>query len=96
VIDGKAFNRIQGYIEHAANSNSCDIIGGGEIDELQGFYVQPTIVEVQDRKDRLMREEIFGPVLSVYVYSDSEVRETLRLVQDIDFGLTGAIFGQEP
>ena len=57
---------------------------------------QPTIVQVQDLEDRLMREEILSLVLSVYVYSDSEVRETLRLAQDIDFGLTGAIFGQEP
>jgi len=96
VIDGGAFNRIQRHIEHAANSHSFDIIGGGEIDESKGFYVQPTIVEVQDSNDTLMREEIFSLVLSVYVYLDSEVRETLRLAHDIDFGLTGAIFGQEP
>ncbi|XP_074595436.1 delta-1-Pyrroline-5-carboxylate dehydrogenase 1 [Brevipalpus obovatus] len=95
VIDGKAFNRIRSYLDHASSSKNCEIIRGGQVDESIGFYVQPTIIQVHDPNDRLMKEEIFGPILSVYVYPDSEVKETLKLVQSIDYALTGAIFGQD-
>lgn len=95
VIDDKAFNRISSYIKHGNSSSNCQIIGGGKYDDNKGYYIDPTIIECQDPKDRLMREEIFGPVLSVFVYEDNKVSETLNLVNDNGFALTGAIFGKD-
>lgn len=62
----------------------------------KGYFVEPTLIETTDPKDRIMREEIFGPVLTAYVYKDSDVHETLKLVDNTTpFALTGAIFGQD-
>lgn len=97
VIDEKAFNRIRGYIDHARESSSCQIIAGGEVDKSIGYFIKPTIIECNDLNDRLFNEEIFGPVLAVYQYEDSNVQETLRQVhRNTHFALTGAIFGQDP
>ncbi|KAI1309398.1 Delta-1-pyrroline-5-carboxylate dehydrogenase, mitochondrial [Halotydeus destructor] len=96
VIDGKAFNRIKGYIDHAKNSSSATILGGGHCDDSVGFYIEPTIIQTTDPRDKIMTEEIFGPVLSIYVYKDSEIESTLDLVNSsTNFALTGAIFGQD-
>jgi 1-pyrroline-5-carboxylate dehydrogenase len=71
-------------------------LGGGQYDDSIGYYIQPTIVETKDPKDKIITEEIFGPVLSVYVYKDSAVNETMDLVStSTKFALTGAIFGQD-
>ncbi|KAG8229992.1 hypothetical protein J437_LFUL012268 [Ladona fulva] len=96
VIDDKAFERIRGYIDHAKNMSGNKVIGGGQYDNRQGYFVQPTIVEVSDPRDRLMTEEIFGPILSVYVYEDGAVEEAMSLVKEsTPFGLTGAVFAQD-
>ncbi|XP_050058545.1 delta-1-pyrroline-5-carboxylate dehydrogenase, mitochondrial isoform X1 [Aphis gossypii] len=96
VIDDKAFNRIVGYIEHAKKSPNLEIIGGGQYDNSKGYFIQPTIVETKDPLDKIMTEEIFGPLLTVYVYNDSEVDKTVDLVvSSTPYALTGAVFAQD-
>lgn len=95
VIDEKAFKRITSYIEHAKSSPNLEILAGGNYDKSKGYFVEPTIVITTDPNDRIIREEIFGPVLSVYVYEDSKLEETLNLVRTSRYGLTGAIFGED-
>lgn len=95
VIDDNAFKKVTGYIEKA-KAEGGDIIAGGRGDNAQGFFVQPTIIVTSDPKSVTMREEIFGPVLTVYVYDDKEMDETLRLVDETTpYGLTGAIFASD-
>jgi 1-pyrroline-5-carboxylate dehydrogenase len=71
------------------------LVGGGS-DDREGYFVEPTLVEVSDPKHRLMQEEIFGPVVSIYVYDDARWRETLSLVDETSpYALTGAVFSRE-
>jgi len=94
VIDDKAFSRIKGYIEHA--KKNLEVIGGGKCDDKKGYFIEPTIVVSKDPKDKIMTEEIFGPVLSIHVYKDSDLNKTLDLVgTSTSFALTGAIFAQD-
>lgn len=96
VIDQEAFDRISGYQEHARKTAGCEVIVGGTADSSQGFFVQPTVVQVSDARDRLMAEEIFGPVLAVHVYPDRQFEEALRLCDTTSpYGLTGAIFAED-
>jgi 1-pyrroline-5-carboxylate dehydrogenase len=96
VIDRSSFNRIKGYIDYAQSSSSAKIHVGGEYDDSVGFYIQPTLIETTDPKDKLMREEIFGPVVTVYVYDDKKYDETVDLVdQTSNYALTGSIFCQD-
>ncbi|XP_038208796.1 delta-1-pyrroline-5-carboxylate dehydrogenase, mitochondrial [Zerene cesonia] len=96
VIDDKAFARITGYIKNAKNNPKNKILGGGEFDDSQGYFVQPTIIETSDPHDKLMTEEIFGPVLTVYVYDDKDVMKALSLVgSSTKFALTGAVFAKD-
>ncbi|XP_013785374.1 delta-1-pyrroline-5-carboxylate dehydrogenase, mitochondrial-like [Limulus polyphemus] len=96
VIDEKAFNRIKGYIDYAKMSSNLEVIGGGNCDNSKGYYIEPAIIVAKDPKDRIMQEEIFGPVLTVYVYSDKQLEEALTLASDTaPFGLTGAIFASD-
>ncbi|EDV41269.1 uncharacterized protein Dana_GF23503 [Drosophila ananassae] len=96
VIDDKAFKRITSYIEHAKNSPNLEILAGGTYSDSKGYFVNPTIVLSKDPKDRIMTEEIFGPVLTIYVYKESELMETMKLVHtSTKFALTGAVFGQD-
>ncbi|KAH8306971.1 hypothetical protein KR044_001923, partial [Drosophila immigrans] len=96
VIDKVAFKRITGYIEHAKSSSNLEIIAGGTYSDSKGYFVNPTIVESKDPKDRIMTEEIFGPVLAVYVYKDKDLFDTMKLVHTTtQFALTGAVFGQD-
>lgn len=96
VIDRNSFNRIKGYIDYARSSSANKILIGGQYDDSVGFYVPPTVIETTDPKDKLMQEEIFGPVLTVYVYDDKKYDETVDLVnQTSGFALTGAIFCQD-
>ncbi|XP_028145636.1 delta-1-pyrroline-5-carboxylate dehydrogenase, mitochondrial isoform X2 [Diabrotica virgifera virgifera] len=96
VIDDKAFNRIKGYIEHGKKSSNTEIVAGGKCDDSVGYYIEPTIIQSKDPKDKLMVEEIFGPVLTVYVYKDDKVKDTLNLIESsTSFALTGAIFAQD-
>lgn len=95
VIDARAFKRIESYIQHARKSDNLRILGGGKCDDSVGYFIEPTIIETSDPTDRIVREEIFGPVLTVYVYKDKNVDETMRLVESTTpFALTGAVFAQ--
>ncbi|XP_060532865.1 delta-1-pyrroline-5-carboxylate dehydrogenase, mitochondrial [Cylas formicarius] len=96
VIDDKAFKRISGYIEHSKKSPNLEILGGGKYDDSKGYFIEPTIVQTKDPHDKIMKEEIFGPVLTIYVYKDGQVQETLDLVDNTTpFALTGAVFAQD-
>ncbi len=96
VIDQEAFDRISGYQRHVRESAGIEVVSGGQADSSEGFFVQPTVVQVQDPRDRIMQEEVFGPILAVYVYPDREFQETLRLCDGTSpYGLTGAIFAED-
>lgn len=96
VIDEKAFNRIKSYIDHAKNSQNLKILAGGGYDCSKGYFIEPTIVQSIDPMDKIMVEEIFGPVLSIYVYPDKDVYQTMQLVgSSTQFALTGAIFAND-
>lgn len=96
VIDDKAFARITGYIKNAKNNPKNTILGGGEYDDSKGYFVQPTIIQTTDPHDKLMIEEIFGPVLTMYVYEDHDVLKTVSLVgSSTKFALTGAVFAND-
>ncbi|KAH0503033.1 Delta-1-pyrroline-5-carboxylate dehydrogenase, mitochondrial [Microtus ochrogaster] len=96
VIDAKAFARIKKWLEHARSSPSLSVLAGGQCNESVGYYVEPCIIESKDPQEPIMKEEIFGPVLTVYVYPDEKYRETLELVDSTtSYGLTGAVFAQD-
>jgi 1-pyrroline-5-carboxylate dehydrogenase len=93
VIDANAFETISGYIEYAKSSPDMEIIIGGGCNDSTGYFIEPTVVVTKDPKSKLMVEEIFGPVLTVYVYPENEYDETLELCdQTSPYALTGAIF----
>ena len=94
VIDRKAFTKITGYIEDAQR-NAAVLQGGGASDE-RGYFIEPTLVQTKDPAYRLMREEIFGPVVTTYVYRDEQWSDTLRLIDETSpYALTGAVFSQD-
>ncbi len=96
VIDKNAFQSISEYIDFARNSSDLEILCGGEYDDSEGYFIQPTVVESDAPQSRLMVEEIFGPVLTVYVYPEMEFDKTLALCdQTSPYALTGAIFAQD-
>ncbi len=96
VIDRKAFDKIKGYIAAAKTDPKVKILFGGGCDDTDGYFVQPTLVQVDDPTYRTMCEEIFGPVLSLYVYSAKRWAETLQLVDRTSpYALTGAVFAQD-
>jgi 1-pyrroline-5-carboxylate dehydrogenase len=96
VIDAAAYAKITGAIELARSSPETEIVSGGTYDDREGYFVQPTVVLTRDPHHRLMEEEIFGPVLTVFVYPDGEFAETLELCNTTSpYGLTGAIFAQD-
>ncbi len=96
VIDEPSFDRIMGYVEHAKGSGDAEILTGGKGDKSKGYFVEPTVVRTTDPRFKLMREEIFGPVLTVYVYDDLALEETLELVDTASpYALTGAIFAED-
>lgn len=96
VIDQAAFNSIKSYIDYARNSSEARIICGGGCDDSRGFFIEPTIILTTSPKFKTMEEEIFGPVLTVYIYKDSELDEALRLCDETSpYGLTGSIFATD-
>jgi 1-pyrroline-5-carboxylate dehydrogenase len=93
VIDEKAFDTITGYIEYARTSPDMDIIIGGGYDDSTGYFMEPTVVVSKDPKSRLMVEDIFGPVLTVYIYAEGEYDRTLELCDKTSpYALRGSIF----
>ncbi|XP_007506163.2 delta-1-pyrroline-5-carboxylate dehydrogenase, mitochondrial [Monodelphis domestica] len=96
VIDANSFGRIKKWLEHIRASPNLSILAGGQCDDSVGYFVQPCIVESKDPRDRIMNEEIFGPILTVYVYPEGQYREILQLVDSTSpYGLTGAVFAQD-
>jgi 1-pyrroline-5-carboxylate dehydrogenase len=96
VIDKKAFDKIKGYIEGAKRDAKAKILFGGECDDADGYFVHPTVIQVENPEYRTMCEEIFGPVLSLYVYPDKQWKDTLALVDRTSpYALTGAVFAQD-
>ncbi len=94
VIDRRAFDKIKGYIDQARTD--ATIIAGGACDATHGYFVRPTLIETQDPAYRLLCEEIFGPVVTAYVYDDDRWSETLELVDRTSpYALTGAVFAQD-
>ncbi len=96
VIDRKAFDKIKAYLDAARQAPGVTILAGGGASDAEGYFIEPTVIQVEDPAYRTMREEIFGPVLSLYVYPDARWSDTLQLVdQTSPYALTGAIFAQE-
>ncbi len=94
VIDKKAFDRIAGYIGDA--KKGAKILQGGGCDDSKGYFVEPTLIETTDPSYRLMCEEIFGPVVTTYVYPDAKWHETLEILDRTSpYALTGAVFATE-
>ena len=96
VIDKNAFGDHVEYIEYAKKSDDHQILAGGEYDDSKGYFVQPTVVEASSPTSKLMVEEIFGPVLTVYKYDDSDLDNAVEACNTAsDYGLTGAIFARD-
>jgi len=96
VIHEAAFEKITGYIERAKASPDAEILVGGGSDRSKGWFVEPTVIVAKDPQYESMREEIFGPVITVYVYDDADWSETLKLVDATSpYGLTGAVFSDD-
>jgi len=96
VIDKNSFDNIKSYIDWAKATPDCEIIVGGKCDESKGYFIEPTIIVCKNPKAKVMEEEIFGPVLSVYVYPADQYEETLKLVDDTSpYALTGSLFAQD-
>ena len=95
VIDEAAFSKITEYIEFIKDSNEAEIVCGGNYDNSKGYFIEPTIAVTTNPHFHTMEEEIFGPVLTVYVYEDDKFEETLHLCDETSpYGLTGAIFSR--
>lgn len=96
VIDGASFATQKTAIEEARAHPETEIVVGGGVDDARGWFVEPTVIETKDADFRLLREELFGPVLSTYVYDDAAWADTLRMVdRQTPYGLTGAVFARD-
>ena len=96
VIDEKAFDRIASYIDYVKEQDDAEIIAGGNYDKSKGYFIEPTIVVTSNPTFRTMCEEIFGPVITIYVYEPKDWKATLELVDNTsEYALTGAIFSTD-
>jgi 1-pyrroline-5-carboxylate dehydrogenase len=96
VIDRNAFERIKGYIDHARASADAEILAGGGCDDTQGYFIQPTVVVTTNPRFKLMTEEIFGPVVTLYVYEDGDLDAAVDLCESTSpYALTGAVFAED-
>jgi 1-pyrroline-5-carboxylate dehydrogenase len=92
VIDSRAFDKIAGYIDYCKGQSDAEIITGGNYDKSTGYFIEPTTVVTTNPKFRTISEEIFGPVLTVYVYDENKFEETLTLLDETsEYALTGSI-----
>jgi 1-pyrroline-5-carboxylate dehydrogenase len=96
VIDRRSFDKIKGYIEYAKGQDDCEIISGGTCDDSVGYFIEPTVILTTNPHFRTMVEEIFGPVLTIYVFPTNDFDATLKLVDSTsEYALTGAVFAQD-
>jgi 1-pyrroline-5-carboxylate dehydrogenase len=96
VIDKGAFKTITSYIDHAKAANDAEIITGGGYDDAKGWFIEPTTIVTTNPRYKSMEEEIFGPVMTIYVYDDAKLEETLDLCDSTSmYALTGGIFAQD-
>lgn len=96
VIDGRAFDKIAGYIDYVKAQSDAEIIVGGGYDKSVGYFIEPTVVVTTNPKFRTLSEEIFGPVLTLYVYPENEFEATLKLVDETsEYALTGSIMSND-
>jgi 1-pyrroline-5-carboxylate dehydrogenase len=95
VIDQKSFDKISSYIDRVNESSEAEVIAGGSYDDSDGYFIRPTIIETTNPAYATMCDELFGPVLSIYVYPDDEYKKTLHLVDNTsEYALTGAIYAK--
>jgi len=96
VISEVAFDRIAGYIDYIKEQDDAEIVAGGNYNKSKGYFIEPTVVTTTNPKFRTMCEEIFGPVITIYVYDENDFDATLDLVDSTsEYALTGAIFSQD-
>jgi 1-pyrroline-5-carboxylate dehydrogenase len=96
VIDKSAFNTITEFIDYTKNADDAEIIIGGGYDDSKGYFIEPTVILADQPNFRTMEEEIFGPVMTIYVYDDEKFEETLDVCDQTSiYALTGAIFATE-
>jgi 1-pyrroline-5-carboxylate dehydrogenase len=96
VIDEPSFDKIMSYIEKARVSEDAEIVAGGMGDKSKGYFIEPTVILVKEPHFVTMEEEIFGPVMTIFVYDDDRYEETLKLCDETSpYGLTGSIFSRD-
>jgi 1-pyrroline-5-carboxylate dehydrogenase len=96
VIDGASFSTQKAAIDEARAAAGADVVVGGGVADDEGWFVEPTVIETRDPGFRLLRDELFGPVLTVYVYPEREYADTLALIdRSAPYGLTGAVFAED-
>jgi 1-pyrroline-5-carboxylate dehydrogenase len=96
VIDKRAFDKIKGYIEFIKTQSDAEIIAGGNCDDSKGYFIEPTVVVTSNPSFRTMCEEIFGPVMTIYVYPENGWHEVLHLIDSTsDYALTGAVLSKD-
>jgi 1-pyrroline-5-carboxylate dehydrogenase len=96
VIHEGAFDKITGYIENAKNNPTAEIIAGGGYDKSKGYFIEPTVIVTSDAKYETMCTELFGPVITIFIYEDAAFEQTLQLIdQTSEYALTGAIFATD-
>lgn len=96
VIDERAFEKIKKYLDYAQKDEAVHILAGGECDKSNGYFIRPAIIETRDPRHSLMCEEIFGPVLTLYVYPRDEFEATLQIADETSvYGLTGSIIARD-
>lgn len=96
VIDKKSFDKIAGYIDYIKGQDDAEIVIGGNYDDSVGYFIEPTVVVTSNPKFRTMCEEIFGPVITIFVYNDEDWNETMELIDSTsEYALTGAIFSKD-
>ncbi len=96
VIDEKSFDKLQGYLKQVRKEKNAKILVGGKCDKTNGYFIEPTVIEVTDPNYVTMCEELFGPILTIYVYNENKFEDALRLVDSTSpYALTGAIISQD-
>ena len=96
VIDERAFDKISGYIDYVKQQDDAEIVVGGGYDKSKGYFIEPTVIVTTDPKFKTMQEEIFGPVMTIYVYEDSKFEATMDILNETSpYALTGSIFSQD-